>query len=71
MSVENNNQPWAEPMSQETFEFMSKVLASPSPIGFEAAMSYGVIKPEFESFMPQGWGIHQFKGNASLVFDSI
>lgn len=70
MSAENKNQPWAEPMSQETFEFMSKVLASPSPIGFEAAMSYGVIKPEFESFMPAGWGIHQFKGNASLVFDS-
>lgn len=70
MSAENKNQPWAEPMSQQTFEFMSKVLASPSPIGFEAAMSYGVIKPEFESFMPAGWGIHQFKGNASLVFDS-
>ncbi|CAH0529301.1 hypothetical protein VHP8226_03151 [Vibrio hippocampi] len=57
-------------MPQQQFEFMSKVLAAPSPIGFEAAMSYGVIKPEFEAFMPQGWGIHQFKGNASLVFDS-
>ncbi len=49
---------------------MKKVLASPSPIGFEAAMSYGVIKPEFESFMPASWGVHQFKGNAGLVFDS-
>jgi endoglucanase len=49
---------------------MSTVLAAPSPIGFEAAMSYGVIKPEFESFMPKSWGVHQFKSNASLVFDT-
>jgi len=73
MSTEKNGQlehPWTTAMPQGQFDFMSKVLASPSPIGFEAAMSYGVIKPEFESFMPQGWGVHQFKGNASLVFDS-
>ncbi|GEA61472.1 M28 family peptidase [Vibrio comitans] len=69
-SESNNAQPWAQPMPQHQFEFMSKVLSAPSPIGFEAAMSYGVIKPEFESFMPEGWGIHQFKGNASIVFDS-
>lgn len=61
---------WQQTMPQQQFDFMSKVLASPSPIGFEAAMSYGVIKPEFEAFMPEGWAIHQFKGNASLVFDS-
>ncbi|WP_413283181.1 M20/M25/M40 family metallo-hydrolase [Vibrio sp. MA40-2] len=61
---------WLSPMRQEQFDFMSKVLSSPSPIGFEAAMSYGVIKPEFESFMPTTWGIHQFKSNASIVFDS-
>ncbi|MDN3681239.1 M20/M25/M40 family metallo-hydrolase [Vibrio tapetis subsp. quintayensis] len=61
---------WKAPMPKAQFEFMSAVLASPSPIGFEAAMSYGVIKPEFESFMPEGWGVHQFKANASLVFDS-
>ncbi|CAM4249248.1 MULTISPECIES: M20/M25/M40 family metallo-hydrolase [Vibrio] len=71
MTTENNqSQPWAQPMPQQQFEFMSKVLSAPSPIGFEAAMSYGVIKPEFESFMPQGWGVHQFKGSASIVFDS-
>ncbi|GAL15188.1 hypothetical protein JCM19233_6206 [Vibrio astriarenae] len=35
---------WQTPMPQEQFNFMKKVLASPSPIGFEAAMSYGVIK---------------------------
>ncbi|MGF1762179.1 M20/M25/M40 family metallo-hydrolase [Aliivibrio kagoshimensis] len=74
MSTETTEQqkerPWTQPMSQEQFDFMSKVLDAPSPIGFEAAMSYGVIKPEFESFMPEGWGIHQFKGTASIVFDS-
>ncbi|MCP4320366.1 MAG: M20/M25/M40 family metallo-hydrolase [Alteromonadales bacterium] len=73
MNTENNHQPehpWTQPMSQGQFEFMSTVLASPSPIGFEAAMSYGVIKPEFESFMPKSWGIHQSKSNASLVFDT-
>lgn len=57
-------------MPQDQFEFMSTVLAAPSPIGFEAAMSYGVIKPEFESFMPKSWAVHQFKSNASLVFDT-
>ncbi|QIZ76525.1 M20/M25/M40 family metallo-hydrolase [Ferrimonas lipolytica] len=66
----NRSQPWAAPMPQAQFDFMAKVLASPSPIGFEAAMSYGVIKPEFESFMPATWGVTQFKSNASLVFDS-
>lgn len=74
MSTENNNdqtaQPWTAPMSPAQFEFMSTVLAAPSPIGFEAAMSYGVIKPEFESFMPNTWAMHQFKSNASLVFDT-
>ena len=62
--------PWQQTMPNEQFEFMKKVLAAPSPVGFEAGMSYGVIKPEFESFMPKGWAVHQFKGNAGLVFDS-
>lgn len=73
MSIENNTEQkhaWQTTMPHDQFAFMKKVLASPSPIGFEAAMSYGVIKPEFESFMPAGWGVHQFKGNAGLVFDS-
>ncbi|MBL4831786.1 MAG: M20/M25/M40 family metallo-hydrolase [Aliivibrio sp.] len=74
MSTELKNvqqgQDWTKPMSQGQFDFMSKVLNAPSPIGFEAAMSYGVIKPEFESFMPESWAVHQFKGTASIVFDS-
>jgi endoglucanase len=74
MTTENNNNSvkpqWVAPMPQTQFEFMSDILSAPSPIGFEAAMSYGVIKPEFESFMPKSWSIHQFKSNASLVFDT-
>lgn len=69
MSV-NKNKVWQKSMPASQFEFMKKVLDAPSPISFEAAMSYGVIKPEFESFMPASWGVHQFKGNAGLVFDS-
>ncbi|GLS83026.1 M28 family peptidase [Paraferrimonas haliotis] len=73
MTVTSESKPspaWKTTMGSEQFEFMKKVLAAPSPIGFEAAMTYGVIKPEFESFMPEGWAVHQFKGNAGLVFDS-
>ncbi|WP_218833154.1 M28 family peptidase [Paraferrimonas haliotis] len=73
MTVTSESKPspaWKTAMGSEQFEFMKKVLAAPSPIGFEAAMTYGVIKPEFESFMPEGWAVHQFKGNAGLVFDS-
>ena len=51
-------------MPKAQFEFMREVLAAPSPIGLEAAMSYGVLKPYFEKFMPKSWAIHQFKGNA-------
>ncbi len=49
---------------------MRDVLAAPSPIGLEAAMSYGILKPEFEKFMPKEWKVHQFKGNAGIVVDT-
>jgi endoglucanase len=57
-------------MPKAQFEFMREILAAPSPIGLEAAMSYGVLKPAFEKFMPKSWAIHQFKGNAGLVIDT-
>ena len=57
-------------MPAAQFDFMREVLAAPSPIGLEAAMSYGVLKPYFEKFMPKSWAIHQFKGNAGLVLDT-
>ena len=63
-------QAWEKSMPTAQFEFMREVLAAPSPIGLEAAMSYGVLKPYFEKFMPKSWAIHQFKGNAGIVVDT-
>ncbi|SHJ37001.1 endoglucanase [Rubritalea squalenifaciens DSM 18772] len=62
--------PWEKSMPKAQFELMRDILAAPSPIGLESAMSYGVIKPEFEKWMPKSWAIHQFKGNAGLVIDT-
>ncbi|MEM7384775.1 MAG: M28 family peptidase [Verrucomicrobiota bacterium] len=61
---------WEKPMPAKQFKFMRDILAAPSPIGLEAAMSYGVLKPFFEKLNPGGWGVHQFKGNASLILDT-
>ena len=61
---------WEKSMPKAQFELMRDVLAAPSPIGLEAAMSYGVLKPVFEKWMPKSWAIHQFKGNAGLVLDT-
>jgi len=57
-------------MPEAQFSFMRDILAAPSPIGLEAAMSYGVLKPYFEKVKPASWGIHQFKGNAGIVLDT-
>lgn len=57
-------------MPDEQFDFMRRLLAAPSPIGFEAAMTHGVLEPYVESFMPEGWGIHRFRGNAGVVIDT-
>ena len=57
-------------MPERQFQFMRDILAAPSPIGLEAAMSYGVLKPYFEKIMPKSWGIHQFRGNAGIVVDT-
>lgn len=62
--------PWAESMPEKQFEFMREILDAPSPVGFEGAMTYGVLKPFFEKISPAGWGIHQFTGNAGLVLDT-
>lgn len=57
-------------MPERQFAFMREILAAPSPIGLEAAMSYGVLKPYFEKIAPKGWGVHQFQGNAGIVVDT-
>ena len=70
MAKKSAKQPWQKPMPKSQFNFMREVLAAPSPIGIEAAMSYGILKPEFEKFMPNSWAVHQFKGNAGIVVDT-
>ena len=49
---------------------MREILAAPSPIGLEGAMSYGVIKPTFDKIKPKSWAVQQFKGNAGIVLDT-
>lgn len=66
----NVSQPWAEPMPEQQFKLMHDILAAPSPIGLEGAMSHGVIRPYMESFAPPGWAIRSFKGHAGLVLDT-
>ncbi|TVR02573.1 MAG: M20/M25/M40 family metallo-hydrolase [Deltaproteobacteria bacterium] len=57
-------------MPDDQFARMRDILAAPSPIGLEAAMTEGVIVPQFEAFMPTGWAVHRFRGNAGVVIDT-
>ncbi|WP_134019160.1 M20/M25/M40 family metallo-hydrolase [Modicisalibacter xianhensis] len=68
--MDETNPPWTRPMPDEQFDLMRRILAAPSPVGLEGAMTYGVLKPYFESFAPDDWHIHQFKGHAGIVLDS-
>ena len=49
---------------------MREILAAPSPIGLEGAMTYGVVKPDFDRIKPKSWAVQQFKGNAGIVLDT-
>lgn len=62
--------PWAQPMPDEQFDLMRRILAAPSPIGLEAAMTYGVLKPYLEGIALDDWAVHQFRGNAGIVLDT-
>ena len=66
----DSNMPWNQTMSEERFELMRRILAAPSPIGLEAAMTRGVVEPHVRSFAPDGWAVHTFKGNAGIVIDT-
>lgn len=57
-------------MPDDQFELMRDILGAPSPIGLEGAMTYGVLKPYFDSFDTDDWHVHQFKGSAGIVLDS-
>ncbi len=66
----DSKKPWQTSMSDDLFDFMRDVIAAPSPVGLESAMSVGVLKPRFDSFMPDSWKMHRYTGNASVVWDS-
>lgn len=61
---------WTQPMPEAQFAFMRDVLAAPSPVGYEASMTFGVLEPYLEEHKLQDWGIHKFAGNASIVLDT-
>lgn len=57
-------------MPAEQFNVMRDIISAPSPVGFESAMTLGVLKPYFDSFAPDSWAMHQYIGNAGVVWDS-
>lgn len=57
-------------MPEDQFALMRTTVGAPSPIGLEGAMTYGLLKPQFEVIGLPGWHIHQFKGNAGIVLDT-
>ncbi|MCB9640456.1 MAG: peptidase M42 [Myxococcales bacterium] len=57
-------------MPDDQFATMRDILAAPSPVGLEAAMTHGVLIPYFEKWMRAGWKIHTFRGNAGIVLDT-
>jgi len=66
----SDEKPWVAPMPDDQFSVMRDIIKAPSPIGLESAMTLGVLRPYFESFMPDSWEMHQFVGNAGVVWDS-
>ncbi len=66
----SQKKPWASPMPESQFKFMRDILAAPSPVGLESAMTHGVLKPEIDKFAPKRWQMHSFIGNAGVVWDT-
>lgn len=69
-ALNGTQKPWHREMSAERFELMRDILAAPSPIGLEAAMTRGVLEPYWESYKLPNWSMHTFRGNAGVVFDT-
>ncbi|MHC4955441.1 MAG: M20/M25/M40 family metallo-hydrolase [Planctomycetota bacterium] len=61
---------WARSMDEDQFAFLRELLAAPSPIGMEGAMTHGILEPRLRSLLPDSWGLHRFRGNAGLIADS-
>ena len=68
--MNDNTAPWKSPLPDDRFEIMRDIVAAPSPVGLESAMTLGVLKPYFDSFMPDGWEMYQYTGNAGVIWDS-
>lgn len=62
--------PWKETMPDDLFNLMRDILAAPSPVGLEGAMTLGVLKPHLEALMPDSWAFHHYRGNAGIVLDT-
>lgn len=63
-------QPWRQRMPDSQFDFLRRLLAAPSPVGFEGAMTQGVFEPYVREHTPKSWEVHRFRGNAGVVVDS-
>jgi endoglucanase len=57
-------------MPDEQFQFIHDILAAPSPIGLEAAMTQGVLRPYMEKIAPEGAAVRNFMGHAGVVLDT-
>lgn len=68
--MSESKKPWNQSMPDEQFNLMRDIIAAPSPVGLEAAMTYGVLKPYFEKIAKDGWKVQQFKGSAGIVLDT-
>ncbi len=68
--MNNSRDPSPAKMSPERFELMRTILAAPSPVGLEAAMTRGILEPHLQKFCLPTWKIHKFKGNAGIVLDT-
>lgn len=64
------SKPWTQPMPADQFQLMRDILAAPSPVGLEGAMTYGVLVPRFQTFAPDSWAVHRFRGSAGVVLDT-
>ena len=62
--------PWTESMPDEQFTFIHDILAAPSPIGLEAAMTQGVLRPHMEKHASKGAAVRNFMGHAGVVLDT-
>jgi putative aminopeptidase FrvX len=69
-SAQQNSAPWQQPMPEAQFSIMQEILAAPSPIGLEGAMTEGILRPFLEKCIPSSWRLHRFRGNAGLVVDT-